>query len=127
MVGWETIAREVRRRGLLDAPGRFVFTGNWHVSGQLARALGPGVPVACYREDDARGFASWSDPADYVGRDGVLVSFDDRSAEPECYGRWFRRIEPAGRFDVVRDGEPIRTVRLFLCRSQTMPFPFDYR
>ncbi|QDV35246.1 glycosyltransferase family 39 protein [Tautonia plasticadhaerens] len=122
--GWDQVTDELRRLGLLDRPGTFVFTGHWHVSGQLARAIGPGMPVLCYHEGDARGFSSWSRPEDWVGQDGILVAVDDRSTEPHCFDRWFERIEPLSRFHLQRGGRPLRPVRLFLCRRQTRPFPF---
>jgi hypothetical protein len=125
LVGWDQVADELRRLGLLDRPGTFVFTGHWHVSGQLAQAIGPGTPVLCYNEGDARGFSSWSRPGDWVGLDGVLVAIDDRSTEPQCFDRWFGSIEPLGRLEIRRGGRPVRPVRLFLCRGQTRPFPFD--
>lgn len=122
--GWDQIADELRRLGLNDRPGTFVFTGHWHVSGQLSRAIGPELPVLCYHQGDARGFSSWSRPEDWVGQDGILVSVDDRSTEPDCFDRWFERIEPLSRFHLRRHGRPFRPVRLFLCRRQTRPFPF---
>ena len=99
--GWDQIADELRDRGLLDEPGTFVFTGHWHVSGQLAQAIGPGVPVLCYHEGDSRGFADWSRPEDWVGQDGILVAIDDRSTEPACFDRWFERIVPICHFQLV--------------------------
>ncbi|WP_169977291.1 glycosyltransferase family 39 protein [Tautonia rosea] len=125
LFGWDQIADELRRRGLLDRPDTFVFTGHWHVSGQLARAIGPGTPVLCYHEGDARGFSGWSRPDDWVGRDGILVAIDDRSTEPQCFDRWFERIEPIASFNIMRGGVPIRPVRLFRCVRQTRPFRFD--
>jgi hypothetical protein len=125
LVGWDQVADELRRRRLLDRPDTFVFTGHWHVSGQLARAIGPDAPVLCYHEGDARGFSGWSRPEDWVGQDGILVAIDDRSTEPQCFDRWFERIEPISSFDIVRGGVPIRPVRLFRCVRQTRPFRFD--
>ena len=124
LVGWDQIAEAIHATGLLETPGTFVFSGHWHVSGQLAWALGPDVPGLCYREGDARGFADWSQPDDWVGRDGLLVAVDDRSTEPDCFDPWFDRIEPLARFQITRHGRPLRSVRLFRCRNQTQPFPF---
>jgi hypothetical protein len=125
LVGWDQIADELRRLGLLDRSKTFVFTGHWHLSGQLAQAIGPDLPVLCYNEGDARGFSSWSRPENWVGLDGILVAFDDRSTEPQCFDRWFERIEPLGHLQIRRGGRPVRPVRLFLCRRQTRPFPFS--
>jgi hypothetical protein len=128
MTGWDRVAEELGRRGLLGRPGTFLFTSTWYTSGQLAFATrGSGTPVLCYNaRGDARSFAFWSRPADWVGYDGILVALNGRSGEPDCYDRWFSRIEPIGEFAVTRAGSPIRQVRLFHCVRQTAPFPFDH-
>ena len=125
LYGWDQVAAELGRRGLLDAPDTFLFTRNWFTSGQLAFATrASGVPVLCYNHKDARSFAFWSRPEDWVGRDGILVSVNDVGYEPECYGRFFERIEPIGRFEVTRGGGVVRQVRLFRCVRQVVAFPF---
>ncbi len=116
----------MERRGLLE-PGTFVFTSMWYHSGHIGYATrGSGVPVVCYSPGDARSFAYWSDPAEWVGRDGLLVALGPLDVEPWCYMKWFERIEPAGEVPIVRRGRVVRTVRLFRCRNQLSPFPFDY-
>jgi 4-amino-4-deoxy-L-arabinose transferase-like glycosyltransferase len=127
LFGWDQVARELERRGLLDQPETFLFTGHWYLSGQLAFAIHQRSPVLCYRAGDARGFAFWSRPEEWVGRDGILVALDHRSTEPACFERWFTRIEPLGQFPILRAGVPVRTVRLFRCVCQIRPFPFDAR
>jgi len=124
--GWDEVGRELRRRGLLDRPGTFLFTSAWYHSGHLAFATrGHSTPVACYNAWDARSFTYWSCPDDWLGRDGILVSLNGHSAEPHCFDRYFARIEPLGEFAVDRAGAPVRKVRLFRCVRQSRPFPFD--
>ena len=126
LYGWDQVAVELKRRGLLNSPHTFLFTSSWYSSGQLAFATrGAPVPVLCYNKNDARSFAFWSRPGEWVGRDGILVALNDRSTEPQCYDSWFTRIEPIGSFEVVRGGTPVRKVRLFRCVRQIRPFPFD--
>jgi len=126
LYGWDRIAAEMGRRGLLGSPGSFLFTRSWFTSGQLAFATRrSGLPVLCYNHKDARSFAFWSRPEDWLGRDGILVSVDDVAYEPECYERFFERIEPIGRFEVGRDGGPVRRIRLFRCVNQLVAFPFQ--
>ncbi|MBV8228963.1 MAG: glycosyltransferase family 39 protein [Planctomycetaceae bacterium] len=126
LFGWDQVARELERRGLLDRPGTFLFTSYWYNSAQLAFATRHSrTPVLCYNSWDSRNFAFWSRPDDWVGRDGILVALNDRSTEPHCFDRWFTRIEPIGAFEVVRAGVPVRKVRLFRCVRQTESFPFD--
>jgi hypothetical protein len=126
LYGWDEVAGELKRRGLLDEPGTFLFTSSWYYSGQLAFATrGSNVPVLCYHAWDARSFAFWSRPAEWVGRDGILVAVNHRSVEPECFEPWFDRIEPIGGFEVTRHGAPVRKVRLYRCVGQFAAFPFD--
>ena len=73
LYGWDQVADQIRRLGLVDDPGSFVFTRYWYQSAQLAYALGGDRPALCYNSDDPRGFAFWSRPEDWIGRDGVLV------------------------------------------------------
>ncbi len=95
--GWDQVARELKRRGLLERPGSFVFTSAWYHSGQIAFAIrDSSTPVLCYNSWDARNFAFWSHASDWVGSDGILVTFNQHPAEPGCYNRWFGRIEPLG-------------------------------
>ena len=122
---WEQVAGELRRRGLVGRPDTFLFTGTWFHSGHLAMATRYATPVLCYNPTDARGFRFWSRPADWVGRDGILVCLDNRPTEPDFYAPWFERIEPIGEYLVERGGRPVRKVRFFRCVRQTRPFPFD--
>ena len=124
--GWDQVARELKRRGLLDQPHSFLFTSSWYYSGQLAFATrGSATPVLCYHGWDARSFAFWSRPGDWIGQDGILVAVNNHINEPQCYERWFTRIEPIGQFDVIRAGGPVRNIRLFRCARQLVAFPFD--
>ena len=128
MIGWDEVAVELKRRGLVDGTNNFLFTSSWYHSGQLGFALknaGEDAPVLCYSAWDARSFAFWSEPEQWVGRSGILVSANERPSEPECFDRWFSKIESVGEFDVTRAGATVRTIRLFRCVQQTEPFPFD--
>ncbi len=122
MYGWEQVSGELGRLGLLDDPKVFLFSRSWFTSGHLAFATREsGVPVLCYNHKDARSFAFWSRPDDWVGRDGILVSVNESTYEPACYERFFERIEPLGRFEVGRAGGPIRQVRLYDASASSWP------
>lgn len=125
LMGWDQVASGLAERGLLTRPDTFLFTGLWFTSGQLAFATGNRLPVLCYHPHDTRGFAFWSRPEQWLGRDGILVAIDHRSIEPGCYERYFERIEPIAQFPIVRAGVPVHTVRLFRCIGQRLAFPFD--
>jgi hypothetical protein len=123
MMGWDVVAGELRRRGLLDRPGEFLFTSKWYHSGHLAFATAGRVPVLCYSPRGGHNFAYWEDSRRWVGHDGLLLVIDETSTEPAMFDRWFDRIEPLGEFSVFRAGSAVRRVRLFRCVRQTRPFP----
>jgi 4-amino-4-deoxy-L-arabinose transferase-like glycosyltransferase len=125
LFGWDQAARELKERGLLGLPNTFLFTGNWFHSGQLAFAIQNASPVLCYHPHDARSFAFWSQPTEWIGQSGILVAIDDRSIEPACYDRWFAQIESIGEFPIIRAGVSVHKVRLFRCAGQLKAFPFD--
>jgi 4-amino-4-deoxy-L-arabinose transferase-like glycosyltransferase len=125
LYGWDQVASRIRQLGLIDDPRSFVFTRYWYQSAQIAYALDGHLPVLCYNTDDPRGFAFWSRPEDWVGRDGVLVLVGN---EPDVvaryFARWFTQVEPASEFWVERRGLPVRRIRLYRCRQQRVAFPF---
>ena len=125
LYGWDQVAGRIRQLGLIEDPGSFVFTRYWYQSAQLAYALGGDRPALCYNSDDPRGFAFWSRPEDWLGRDGVLVLV---GTEPDViaryFGRYFARVEPASEFWVERNGKPVRRIRLYRCIQQRIAYPF---
>jgi len=124
LYGWDQVADRIRQLGLVDDPRTFVFTSYWYQSAHLAHALGRTRPVLCYNADDPRGFAFWSRPDDWIGRDGVLVVVGEIETWPRYYGRWFRSVEPVSDFWVERNGKPVRRIQLYRCHEQRLAFPF---
>ncbi len=124
--GWDQVARRLDRLGVLDDPRTFLFTDNWFQSAHLAHATRLRRPVTCYNLDDARGFAFWSEPDDWLGRDGVLVVVNDANVPFSFHERWFRGFEALDDFEVERAGKPIRRVRIYRMNDQVVAFPFRY-
>jgi 4-amino-4-deoxy-L-arabinose transferase-like glycosyltransferase len=126
--GWESVADELDRRGLLTEPDTFLFTNLWYDSGQLAFATRGRLPVACYHTHDARGFAFWSRPEDYVGKTGLFVVLDeaDPARTRNEYAHFFRSMTVAAEFAMTRGGRPFRRVTVYRCEDQIRPYPFDF-
>ena len=123
--GWESVGRELKTRGIVDRPNTFLFTSRWYDSGQLAFSVRNRIPVACYNHGDARGFAYWSRPEDWVGKDGVLICTDE-TPNVETYRPYFRSVELLATFPMTRGGKPFRPVQMYMCEGQQKPFPFAY-
>jgi hypothetical protein len=131
LYGWDQVASRIRTLRLLDDRRTFVFTRYWYHSAHLAYALRARVPVLCYNADDPRGFAFWSRPADWIGRDGILVTVDEPvnsetmiHGEAPYFARWFQHVEPVADFSVERRSKPVRRIALYRCINQRVAFPF---
>jgi 4-amino-4-deoxy-L-arabinose transferase-like glycosyltransferase len=124
-IRWDQIAQALERRGLLDEPGTFLFTDNFRYSAELAMATRRADSVACYHRD-ARNYVFWSEPEDWLGRDGIFVQIEESLARPDFYANWFTRVEPLATIPIVRAGVTMETVRLYRYVRQTDPFPFGY-
>ena len=124
--GWESVAAELEAREFLAKPQTFVFTTKWYDSGQLAFSLRGRVPTLCYNPGDARGFAFWSTPEQWVGWTGYLVTTEDDEWEVEMVRPYFTRVRKVAEFPMTRGGVPFRTVRVWRCVNQKYPFPFTY-
>ena len=125
--GWESVGKELDSRGLVDRPNTFLFSNVWFDSGQIAFAVRNRIPVACYRQGDARGFAYWSRPEDWLGKDGILLLDADQPEDlSQDYEPYFRSVTPLPSIRMTRGGRPFRLVRVYLCSEQLRPFPFTY-
>lgn len=123
--GWESVGRTLESQGILGRPNTFLFSNHWYEGGQLAFCTRNRLPVACYHDGDARGFAYWSHPEDWLGKDGVFVTSDE-IPNPDLYKSYFQSVELLATFPMTRSGKPFRPVHTYLCIKQHTPFPFGY-
>src|SRR5207244_1233087 len=77
LYGWEKVAEQLEKLGILNDPETFLFTRFWYQSAQIAHAIRLKRPVLCYNLDDPRGFAFMSKPTQWVGRDGILLVINE--------------------------------------------------
>lgn len=125
--GWTSVERELAARGLLDDPKTFLVTTRWFDSGQLAFAVRDRIPVLCYNAADARGFAFWSKPEQWVGWNGLLVSTTPADEkEIELLSLFFEKVQPVAEFSMTRGGTPFRPVKVWRLEKQKVGFPFTY-
>ncbi len=122
--GWDQVADHMRALGLLENPNVFVFTRYWYQSAQIGRALGDDRPVLCYNPEDARGFAYWSRPEQWIGRDGILVTVGEPDGQARHFARFFARVDPVADFWVLRNGKPVRRIGLFRCINERLAYPY---
>jgi hypothetical protein len=126
LFGWNEVARRLDELGVLDQPDTFLFTRTWYHSAQVAHAIHLRTPVLCYNIDDPRGFAFWSEPEQWVGRDGIFLMINEDFEPVPFYRRWFRDVEPLADFAVERGGKLLRRVRVVRLIDQLAAFPYGF-
>jgi 4-amino-4-deoxy-L-arabinose transferase-like glycosyltransferase len=112
------------------AEADFIFTNVYFLGGQIGMALAPLTekPLTCL-DEDLRGFAFWSQPEDWLGKDGLLVTsqlFWPRAGIQAVYGTYFEQIEPVAEVPLRRAGAVAQTFQVYLARQMRQPYPRPY-
>jgi 4-amino-4-deoxy-L-arabinose transferase-like glycosyltransferase len=116
-VSWAPAARELRRRGLLDAPGLVAVGTSWHEAAKLDVALGGLAPVLCLALDP-RGYGINVRAPDFVGRDAVIVGHTLTPAQIEgTYAPYFEALTREPDIVVPRNGRPALTLLVYRAKQ----------
>ncbi|MEN9226084.1 MAG: glycosyltransferase family 39 protein [Thermostichus sp. HHBFW_bins_43] len=108
----------------------FVFTNAYFLGGQIGMALAPltNKPLTCL-DEDLRGFAFWSQPEDWLGQDGLLLTsalFQPPNGIPATYGDYFARIEPVAEIPLMRAGAVAQTFQVYRAQQMLRAYPRPY-
>lgn len=112
-----------RESGVLNQ-GEFVFTNDIFLAGQVGMAIAPLTrqPVTVL-SNDPRGFAFWSEPPDWVGKTGLLVTPAGRAeATVAQYQGYFKSIVKAAEIPVRRGGAIVQTFEVYCCQTLLRPY-----
>ncbi len=126
LYGWDLVADRLDELGVLGDEKTFLITRMWYQSAQIAHAIHLRRPVVCYNIEDPRGFAFWSKPGDWVGRDGILLLINDDFVPVSYYRPWFQEAIPLMDFQIERGGSSLRHVQVIRLTNQLAAFPFDF-
>ncbi|MFQ3584871.1 MAG: glycosyltransferase, partial [Cyanobacteriota bacterium] len=112
------------------AEADFIFTNVYFLAGQIGMALAPltDKPLTCL-DGDLRGFAFWSEPQDWLGQDGLLITselFRPSEGIPATYGDYFASLEPVADIPLLRAGAVAQTFQVYLARQMLRPYPRPY-
>ncbi len=132
-VTWRGLVDGLADRGLVPvAPVTtarerpLVVAFRWIEAARIAEALGNRATVAVF-DADPRGFAFLSDPADYLGRDVVLIG------RPKTFERgvravtpYFERIDPLPPIAVRLGDTTLFEAQVALGRRLRKPYPLPY-
>lgn len=121
LVDWRPLAPAVAG---IDAV--FLVTNRWHQAGKADAAIEGALPVFCFCEDP-RNLAFGRDAADFLGRDAIILQNPEFMADPrKLYGKYFASIEPVDELHLGRGGRDEVTLRLWLGRALSAPYPMPY-
>jgi 4-amino-4-deoxy-L-arabinose transferase-like glycosyltransferase len=121
LLQWTPVVERLREWGF-PREGVEMAGVTWIDAARLGYALGPDVPVTSIGSDP-RGFAYVLSQEAMIGRDALLVMARRSGAvEPVVgYAPYFRRIEPLGTIDIVRNGRQEMAVSAYLCSQLLQP------
>jgi 4-amino-4-deoxy-L-arabinose transferase-like glycosyltransferase len=104
----------------------FLFTNDIFLAGQVAMAIAPLTPkpITCFNAD-LRGFAFWSDAADWVNQRGLLVTLAPQTDLAQ-YQPYFAALTLLGQLPLRRGGEIVQTVTLYTTTPLLRPYPRPY-
>ncbi|MDY6784695.1 MAG: glycosyltransferase family 39 protein [Cyanobacteriota bacterium] len=131
----ELLDTEQLRRGFIQSPeldralaeSSFVATNAYYLGGLIGMALIPikSIPIVCF-SDDMRGFASWTQPEEFVGEDGLYITlerFHQMSKLNREFSSYFRRFEEIGTISQRRGGAVTEVWHVYKAEEMLKPYP----
>jgi 4-amino-4-deoxy-L-arabinose transferase-like glycosyltransferase len=108
----------------------FVFTNRYYTGGQIGMAIEPiyHKTITCF-SDDPRGFAFWSKPKQWVGKNGIYVGMKSFEAELDAqnlYPSYFSQLTKLGEIPIRRGGAIVETFSVYQAQKMLKPFPRPY-
>ncbi len=132
----QTIDIQQLRQGLLNpafSPNLqqtdFIFTNQIFIAGQVAMAIAPLTPqppITCF-SDDLRGFAFWSSPPDWVGKNALYITtakFANEISHP--YSDYFQSLTFLAEIPITRGGQTVETFQIYQATNLLKPYPRPY-
>jgi 4-amino-4-deoxy-L-arabinose transferase-like glycosyltransferase len=118
----------------------FIFTNRYFPTGQLAMALQPLTkkPLTCL-DIDLRGFAYWSKPKDFVGKNAVYIGSETFEVTADIKGpinhktpgyeplsKYFQEIKKVLTIPLRRGGVVTQTWQVYEANQMIKPYPRPY-
>jgi len=137
----ELIDTQQLRRGFAESPvfsaalenSSFIFTNRYYIGGPIAMALRPiahNIPITCFDiGQDLRGFAFWSRPDQWLGKDALYVTttpFNLRKDLMASYRSYFSSLQEIGTIPIRRGGVVINVVYVYQAKTLLKPYPRSY-
>jgi 4-amino-4-deoxy-L-arabinose transferase-like glycosyltransferase len=128
------------RRGFAESPilsaalhnSSFIFTNRYYLGGPIAMSLKPlaDTPITCFDiGKDLRGFAFWSKPGQWLGKDALYITtapFNLRKDLMASYESYFSSLSAIATIPIRRGGVVINVVYIYQAKTLLKPYPRSY-
>jgi 4-amino-4-deoxy-L-arabinose transferase-like glycosyltransferase len=128
------------RRGFAESPilsaalhnSSFIFTNRYYLGGPIAMSLKPlaDTPITCFDiGKDLRGFAFWSKPGQWLGKDALYITtapFNLRKDLMASYRTYFSSFNEIEAIPIRRGGVVINVVYVYQAKTLLKPYPRSY-
>jgi 4-amino-4-deoxy-L-arabinose transferase-like glycosyltransferase len=128
------------RRGFAESPilsaalhnSSFIFTNRYYIGGPIAMSLKPlaDTPITCFDiGKDLRGFAFWSKPEQWLGKDALYITtapFNLRKDLMASYRSYFSSLSEIQTIPIRRGGVVINVVYVYQAKTLLKPYPRSY-
>lgn len=120
------VGSEILQKALQQAD--FLFTNDLFLAGQVGMAIAPlSHPPITVLDQDLRGFAFWSTAAEWVGKNGLLVTpISKAGARLAQYQGYFENIQKIAETPIQRGGVIVETIQVYQCDRLLKPYPRPY-
>ena len=105
----------------------FIFTNAYYLSGYVGMALSPitSIPITCFG-NDIRGFAFWSQPKQWLGKDGLYITLERFHTMPgisDDFSNYFQEFEVITTIPLQRGGAVTDTFYVYRARNFLKLYP----
>ena len=114
-IDWTSVRDDLAARDLLR-PGTIVGVPNWRDAGKIAYALGPDVTTLCLNRD-CREFGLANPPAQFIGKDVLILAPDHPESVPVVLGRSFTSLAPLPDSAIRHVGRTLQPIAVFDARQ----------
>lgn len=126
------------RRGFAESPvlsqalreSSFIFSNGYYLAAPIGMALVPleGTPITAF-SSDMRGFAFWSKPDQWLGKDALYITisrFEQEKELMERYQTYFSSLQQIGTVPIRRGGAVTEVVYVYQAKNLLKPYPRPY-
>ncbi|SDF12137.1 glycosyltransferase family 39 protein [Sporomusa acidovorans] len=126
-LNWMSLPGDLSGQGLLGGALKvdFLVARHWIDAGKIDYAMGGSLPLLCLTEEPHH-FAFMHNPADFRGKDALIIGRSSMSGTPGALAPNFDKIDYQGTIPIYRMGHPEFAVTVFYGQNFKGFYPLPY-